>query len=178
EDNLTLQQKIGSYRVEQSIGTGVVQSLTSPWNESKNITVFSGTNDDGIKWAFEKISSSRTIYDFLGELNFVQADRVVSYQTKIPAFLSPEKVITDITGQGASLQPVPTLSGQPVPIASAQPGGETNSDQYISTKQTTPTIRFGNYAINGYYIILGIIVIALIIATISITSTVRGGRKR
>jgi hypothetical protein len=183
EDNFTLQEKIGAYRIEQTIGSGVVQSLTSPWDQTKNITVISGTNDDGMQWSLLRISNSRTIFDFTGELNFVQADRVEAFRSSIPPVLSPEKVISEITGQGASLQPVvPTQVGQqPAPVASQQSGGivqNSQDDQYVSTKQNTPMIGFGSHAINGYFVIFGIIIIAILIAAFSIMHTIRGGRKR
>jgi len=167
DDALTMQQKIGEYRIDQSISTGLVEALASPWNPQQAITIITGTTDEALKWASDKLTSTDTVYDFLGELSFVSPETIESFQSKVPLHLSLAKVISDITGQKASLEPVLQ------PTSQAAAGGTPSSvvaDRYVQTQAQT-TLSYGTYAI------IALVVVAIIIAAISITRTIRGGRR-
>ncbi len=167
QDTLTLQQKIGTYRVEQSIGIGMVQAMAAPWNKMRGVTALTATDDEGLNWVFAKLTNDATIYDFTGELTFVDATTTQSFETGVPLFMNPAAVISGMTGKSAILEPAAATQ----PAEQGNPQAPATGDRYVVNKTTTaPNL--------GIFVIIGLVVVGLVIAGFGITQAIRGGRKR
>lgn len=165
-DTLTLQQKIGDYRVEQSIGIGLVQAVEAPWNKMRGLTVITATNDDGLKWAFDRITSNDFIGEFIGELSFVESDKIQSFERGVPLHMNIASIVSGLSGKPASLEPVGTQLADLGTAPAPAPGDKYNPPKPAVTQNV------------GMILIIALVVLGLIIAAIGISRTIRGGRKR
>jgi hypothetical protein len=166
EDNLTIKQKLGSYRVLQDRGLGLVQVMPVPWNPLNGITVVTGTNDDGFIIAAKKLPDPNYLYDFMGDLFFIQDNRIDSFASTKPMIYPVDVIVSKLTGQQATLVPVQATS-----VLTIVP----SADRYI--EPTQGVVAKDGTAI-AKYLMIGIIGVGIVVLVLAIYQTVRGGRRR
>jgi hypothetical protein len=69
----TLKQQAGGviYRTPQGTSIGLVEVLSAPWNPGRGITLITGTTDEGVRWALDKVADPEWLDVFLGNTFFV-----------------------------------------------------------------------------------------------------------
>ncbi len=162
ENNLTLKEQLGQYRIEQGISLGLVQVIPAPWDKLRGITVISGTSDEGLRWAFDRISLPDSGYNFNGALAFI-SNRIEVFEQNIPQQINLAALISEVSGTKAVVKPVE-------PTQPATQEATPVMDQYVPKPKSEEPVL-------GTYLIIGIVVVGLLVAAISIIRTARGGRK-
>jgi hypothetical protein len=165
EDNLTIKQDISTYRIQQDTGIGMIQVMPAPWNALLGITVITGTTDKGFKWAIDRASNPVYVYDFVGDLSFIQDNRVDTFQTT-RLFVQPVDILlSQMTGQQATVMPL-------TPGITAT--SEVLLDRYVSPSAKTVGER--SSLLN--YLIGGLVILALAGLVFALIRTVRGGSRK
>ena len=168
EDNLTLKDKIGSYRIQQNIGIGLIQVMPAPWDPLLGVTIITGTTDQGFTWAVNRLSSPTFTYDFAGDLSFLQDRKVDAFQTTQLIIRPMDVLLSQLTGQQATLVTI-----TPSVTLTAGASGE-GLDRYVST---SPKNEGGRSPILTYGMV-GLVILALIVFVFAITQAIRGGRRK
>jgi hypothetical protein len=141
--------------------------IPSPWNPIHGITLISGTSDEGLGWALDKLIFPNGLFDLFNDLSFVQDSIVVSFQTAEIVDQDLSLMIQNLEAQaspegGETVSTTPTQVGEPTERAvSEQP----TQEQGVRT----PNI--------GTYLFYGLIALVIIIGIVAITRTILGGRK-
>ncbi len=126
------------------------------------ITVISGTSDEGLKWALERINLPDASFDFTGALAFISS-RFEIFEQSIPRQINLASLVSEVTGEKAAIEAV-VPTNQPTQMA------ESIMDKFVPQPKAEQPMW-------GTYLIIGIIIIGVIIAVISIIRTARGGRR-
>ena len=151
----TLKQQTGPviYRTPQDVSIGLVQALPAPWNPENGITLITGTTDEGLKWALDKVSDPAYTTDFLGDICFVGSGAVKAYSSStLVARVALDRVGTDLSGTPTVLEeltvtPESMSSGGSTPTVSPDLSGTptvleevTVTPESMSSGGPTPTV--------------------------------------
>jgi len=165
EDNLTIKQDIGAYRIQQDTGIGMIQVMPAPRDALLGITVITGTTDNGFEWAIDRASNPVYVYDFVGDLSFIQDNRIDTFQTT-RLFVQPiDILLSQMTEQQTTVMPltpgITATSGVPL-------------DKYVSPSAKTG----GEKSPLLTYLIVGLVVLALAGLVFALIRTARGGGRK
>ncbi len=145
-----LNQEILRLPPERSLG--IIQLLTSPWNEAHALLVVTGTTDEGLQWANDVLIHRP--WNLKGNLSFITADTINTIDTReltksgqakavatAVAEVSPVLVVT------ATLTPVPSPSPLPEPASTPAAAATSTSPQNATPAWLMPLVGLTGLAI-------------------------------
>lgn len=123
----TLRQQVGNvvYHLPDGFSLGLLQALPAPWSPNKKVMLaVTGTTPEGVQWATDTLTSESTYYDLNGNLAFIRADRVETFDSAkfIRAPVGDAvAALTEDEPEQAVLEVVPTaVPPEPMPRSQAE----------------------------------------------------------
>jgi hypothetical protein len=115
----TLRQEVGNvvYRLPGNFSIGLLQSMPAPWNSGRVMLVATGTTQEGIAWALDTLTDESLYYELDGDLAFIRADRLESFDTGkyLRGALAAGLEAVSAAGEEVTLEVVPTTMPTPTP---------------------------------------------------------------
>jgi len=101
-----------AFRLPPGLSLGLVQLMTSPWNEERVFLAVTGTTDESVKWAADAVTNSPWILQ--GNLVLIREDQVSTIDTRE---LTRQGKLVAVSAVVPEMAPAATL-----PSSSAMPG--------------------------------------------------------